>query len=231
MSDQRNSKRENQFKTEMPNIPGVTEAGRDTGRKFPVGYAVAGSLAIVAAIALGFWWMLRTKHAEPAARVIPQMEIASAEPARPLPPAAQNDGNQTIATVAEMAKPWSAKDFVYRNAASGAMTPALLVRLPMASAASAAGYWAFAMNAAYGNCKLEYLTDLKKLAAEYGYRAGKHPMIGNPCTQTVIDPLRMASLPGRVWVRGAIVQGTDLRPPFAIEVKIKGKNIVASRME
>jgi hypothetical protein len=87
------------------------------------------------------------------------------------------------------------------------------------------------MNAAYGNCKLEYLTDLSKLDSEYGYHGAKHPMLGNPCSRTVIDPLKLSSLPGRVWVRGGIVQGSDVRPPLAIEVKIKGQNIIANRME
>jgi hypothetical protein len=32
-------------------------------------------------------------------------------------------------------------------------------------------------------------------------------------------------------VRGAIVQGSDLRPPLAIELKVKGKTIQAVRME
>ena len=67
---------------------------------------------------------------------------------------------------------------MYRDAVSGASTQALLVRLPVASAMGEDGYWAFALSAAYGRCKLEYVTDLKKLASEYGYRAGKHPMIG-----------------------------------------------------
>jgi hypothetical protein len=32
-------------------------------------------------------------------------------------------------------------------------------------------------------------------------------------------------------VRGAIVQGSDLRPPLGIELKVQGKNIQAVRME
>jgi hypothetical protein len=82
-----------------------------------------------------------------------------------------------------------------------------------------------------GNCPLELVTDLQKLKTEYGYQAAKHPMIGNPCTRTIFDPLKMTSLPGNVWVRGGIVQGSDIRPPLGIEIKIEGKDIFAVRKE
>jgi hypothetical protein len=41
----------------------------------------------------------------------------------------------------------------------------------------------------------------------------------------------MTMLPGNIWVRGAIVQGSDVRPPLGIEIKIQGKNILAVRRE
>jgi len=47
----------------------------------------------------------------------------------------------------------------------------------------------------------------------------------------VYDPLKMMNIPGSVWVRGAIVQGSDLRPPLGIEVEIHDKQILAARME
>ena len=56
-------------------------------------------------------------------------------------------------------------------------------------------------------------------------------MVGNPCSRTLFDPLRMTNLPGNVWVRGAIVQGSDLRPPLGVELKIQGKEIQATRTE
>ena len=56
-------------------------------------------------------------------------------------------------------------------------------------------------------------------------------MIGNPCSRTVYDPLKYASISGNALARGAIVQGSDLRPPLGIEVRIKGKDILALRME
>jgi hypothetical protein len=99
------------------------------------------------------------------------------------------------------------------------------------SPAQANGYWAFSLNAPYGNCRLEYLADVQKLRSDYGFSAARHPMVGNPCSRTVFDPLKMSDLAGNVFVRGGIVQGSDLRPPLGIEIKVQSKNILAVRME
>jgi hypothetical protein len=87
------------------------------------------------------------------------------------------------------------------------------------------------MTSAYGSCRLEYISNLDKLRTDYGFRNAKHAMVGNPCSRTVFDPDKMTLLPGNIWVRGAIVQGSDLRPPLGIEIKIQGKNVLAVRRE
>jgi hypothetical protein len=87
------------------------------------------------------------------------------------------------------------------------------------------------MNAPYGDCKLEYVKDLDRLKSDYGFKGARHPMVGNPCSRTLYDPLKLSNLPGDVWVRGAIVQGSDLRPPLGIELNVQGKSIQAVRME
>ena len=120
---------------------------------------------------------------------------------------------------------------MFRNHLNGESVPALLVRLPGASPAEVSGYWSLEMKAAYGNCQLEYVQDLQKLRTEYGYQQARHPMVGNPCSRTLFDPLKYASIAGNVLVRGAIAQGSDLRPPMGIEIQIHGKNILATRME
>jgi hypothetical protein len=56
-------------------------------------------------------------------------------------------------------------------------------------------------------------------------------MVDNPCSRTVFDPLKISDLPGSVWTRGGIVQGSDWRPPLGIEVQIRGDAILAVRME
>jgi hypothetical protein len=221
------------FKSEMPEIPGVSGPGsrRPTGGN-PAAKLVIGLLAVVLVVFVGARWALRSKPAAPqAADQQPQIEVPSPapDPSTLLPHATES--NPGIADTTEMAKPWSSKQFYLRNRLTGENISSLLVRLPGGSPSQANSYWAFALNSPYGNCQLEYLTDLDKLKNDYGFRGAKHPMVGNPCSHTVFDPLKMTNLPGNVWVRGAIVQGSDLRPPLGVELKIQGKDILAVRAE
>src|SRR5216684_5924406 len=229
MTDQPPSDR---FKSEMPQIPGVSGPGsRSSAASNPAAKLVIGLLAVLLVVFLGARWALRPKRAVHSAVQQPQIEVPSPapDPSTLLPHA--TDTEPGIANVAEMARPWSLKEFYIRNPLSGENIPAVLVRLPAASASQASSYWAFAKNSPYGNCQLEYITDLNKLKNDYGFRAAKHPMVGNPCSRTVFDPLKLTNLPGSVWVRGAIVQGSDLRPPLGIEIKVEGRKILAVRAE
>jgi hypothetical protein len=230
MSDQPSPDR---FKAEMPQIPGVSSAAarRPSGNATAL-RLVGGVLAVLIVLLLGARWVMRPRHVDPpVAEAPPQLEVPSPapDPNALLPHA--TDANPEIASIAEMAKPWSSKNFFFRNRFTGENVPAIIVRLPGGSPTQPEGYWAFAMNAAYGNCQLEYVTDLDKLTTDYGFRAAKHAMVGNPCSRTLFDPTKMTLLPGNVWVRGAIAQGSDLRPPLGIELKIQGKDILAMRME
>jgi hypothetical protein len=230
MTDQLPSDR---FKSEMPQIPGVSGVGsRSSATSNPAVKLVIGLLAVLLVVFLGARWALRPKHAKPQhAEQQPQIEVPSPapDPSTLLPHATAAEPG--IAEVGEMAKPWASKEFYIRNGLTGENIPALLVRLPGGSPSQANGYWAFTANSPYGNCKLEYLSDLNKLKNDYGFRAPKHPMVGNPCSRTVFDPLKLTNLPGSVWVRGSIVQGSDLRPPLGIEIKVEGKKILAVRTE
>jgi hypothetical protein len=230
MSDQSPPDR---YKAEMPQIPGVSAPGSGRGPlDNPAIRMVGALLAILLVIFFGARWILRPRHAEaPPAEPPPQIEVPSPapDPSAALPHATQQDPE--IASVSELAQPWSSKQFFIRNAFSGENVPGLLIRLPAGSASQENGYWAFSMNAPYGNCQLEYITDLARLKTDYDFKAAKHPMVGNPCNRTVYDPTKLTNLPGNVWVRGAIVQGSDLRPPLGIEIKVQGKNIQAIRME
>jgi hypothetical protein len=230
MTDQPPAER---FKPDMPQIPGVQAPGsrRAPGTNIAV-RLVAGLLGVLIVLVLGTRWILRPKHVETVAAPPPQIEVPAPapDPNAALPHATETEPG--IATIAEMTKPWSTKDFFMRNHLTGDNVPALLVRLPAGPATQPSGYWAFATSAPYGNsCQLEYIRDPAKLANEYGFRGSKHPMVGNPCSRSVFDPLKLTNLPGNVWVRGGIVQGSDLRPPIGIEVQIQGKEIQAVRME
>ncbi len=229
MTDQPPSDR---FKTEMPEVPGVSVADlRTPTATNPAVKLFIGLLVVLLIVFAGARWA-RPKHAEPrAAEQQPQLEVPTPAPdPRTLLPHA-SEAAPGIAEVTEVAKPWSSKEFYLRNRLTGEDIPAVLIRLPAGAASQANGYWAFSLNAPFGNCRLEYVTDLEKLKTDYGFSSAKHPMVGNPCSRTVFDPLKMSNLAGNVFARGGIVQGSDLRPPLGIEIRVQGKSILAVRTE
>jgi len=221
------------FKADMPQIPGVSgPSGRPPRRQNPLMPLIVAFLVLGLVILLAARWFSRSKPAESVrAEPTPQMEV----PAPPPDPNALlphvSEFNPVVASLADLAKPWSSVDFLLRNKLNGEEIPATIVRLPEGSPGLASGYWAFSRKPIYGSCKLEYITDLTRLRDEYEFRSPRHPLVGNPCTHVLYDPLRTANLPGNTWIRGAIVQGSDIRPPYGIEIKVQGKEILATRAE
>jgi hypothetical protein len=231
MPDQPKSER---FKAEMPHIPGVPAGGasRQGMMANPTVRLVAGFLMVLIVCLVGSRWLLRSKHvAETPTGPPPQIEVPApaVDPTAAMPRATA--AAPEIASVTEMAKPWTSKSFFFVNHLTGESVPALLIRLSSGSASQPDGYWALEMNVPFGNCRFEYVTDLDQLKNDYDFRAAKHPMVGNPCSRSLFDPLKMANIPGDFWVRGSIAQGSDVRPPLGIELKIQGKKILAVRME
>jgi hypothetical protein len=223
--------RSDRFKADTPQIPGVSSPGtppasRDSTLKLGIGL-----LAVLLVVFLGARWALHPGQAEPSLADQPQIEVPTpaTDPSTLMPHA--TGASPGIANIGEMAKPWSSKPFFIRNELSGENIPAMLIRLPTGSASQASGYWAFSVSSPYGDCRLEYVTDLAKLKTDYGFSAAKHPMVGNPCSRTVFDPLKMTNLPGDFFVRGGIVQGSALRPPLGVEIRVRGKDILAIRTE
>jgi hypothetical protein len=217
------------FKAEMPQIPGVGPGAKQSGIPAPV-KVIGGLVAVILVVVVVGSLVSRSRRsAAPPADPLPQVEAPSPDLGNP--PLQNPPASRGIASIDQMAKVWSSTQFDYKDPLSGERTPALLLRLPTGSAGQPAGYWALSLKAPYGNCQLELVSDLDKLKTDYGYRAARHPMVGNPCSRTVFDPLKMTNLPGNIWVRGAIVQGSDLRPPLGIEIKIEEKDIFAVRKE
>jgi hypothetical protein len=234
------------FKPQQPAIPGVEpqpERARPEASAAPAlappGEAAAAPVshaaqpkiilivlgAVVAVFLVGgliIWGKVSSSKAVP----VSADTTAPADPPVPAPAAPSEPmGPGPIATVGELAKPWASKHFQYRNFVSGQLEPAIVVHLPHGE------YWGFSMVEPFGTCQLEFVTDLDKLKAEYGYRA-EHPMVGDPCNHTVYDLLRYGGgASSDDLVRGVIVQGNGIRPPMAIEIKVQGNNVVAGRSE
>lgn len=220
------------FKAEMPQIPGVggpapRRSGRNPLLPLIIGLVVIGTILLVATR-----WLSRPRPAEQT-RVDPPPQIEV-----PAPPPDPNsllphatEANPVVAQLSDLAKPWSSVNFFVRNNLTGENIPATIVRLPSGSASSPLGYWAFSRKAIYGSCQLEYISDLEKLRNEYDFKHPTHPLAGNPCSRTLYDPLKTTNLPGNIWIRGGIVQGSDLRPPLGVEIQIQGKQILALRTE
>jgi hypothetical protein len=220
------------FRPEMPQIPGVGPnaqqarrgfSGIDTQPLLKMGGIAAGVLLIGALI---FWWF-KSKPRGTGESASSETDVGEqSTPTASLPNviAPVHDGPTVAATVDELSKPWAAKKFTFVKPVTQENIAAMVIRLPNG------GLWALSLQAPFGRCELEFVADLNTLASKYGYNAS-HPMVVNPCDNTVYDPLKVGALGGNTWVRGEIVQGSGLRPPISIEVKERGKSIIADSIE
>ena len=220
------------FRPEMPQIPGVgtgaRQAGRglgglDTQRLMQIGGIAAAVLLIGAVI---FWWV---KSNSRGASNSSSPDAGAAEQAVPTPPLpssvpAVQEGPTVAGTVDELSTPWAAKKFTFANSLTHENIHAMVIKLPGGE------FWAFSLQGPFGRCELELVTDLGKLASQYKFK-GSHPMVVNPCDSTVYDPLKVGAIGGNTWVRGEIVQGSGLRPPISIDVKVLGRLVVADSIE
>jgi len=133
-----------------------------------------------------------------------------------------------VASTQELAEPWSSKTFVFHGAKENIAS--IVVRLPEGAPDQPVSYWAFSRKQLIGNCELEYITDLQRLSSDYNLQAN-HPMVVDPCSRAVFDPLQRADLPGGAWARGAVVKGYAFRAPLAIEIHMNSDQLVAVKME
>ena len=219
------------FKADMPEIPGVTHPAPRPPRSNPLLPLIVGAAVFGVVLLLAVQWFIHSRPAETVrTEPAPQIEVPPPpDPLAALPHA--DEAHPVIAELADLAKPWSSADFFIRSAVTGEYIPATIIRLPSGPPNAPAGYWAFSRKAAYGNCQLEYIHDLEKLRSDYDYLQAKHPLVGNPCSRTLYDPMRTVNLAENIWVRGGIVQGIDIRPPLGVEIEIRDKQILATRTE
>ena len=233
-----NSLKFDRFKPPQPKIPGVADAPPPPEPpaeepppfagvakpqfSLPPAWTVAAVVAALVLVGLVSWWS-HSRATTASQPTVPSVESTLGPATTPTAPGEVPTAPGTVATADELAKPWAAKRFNYRNPLGGNEFPAMVVHLPEG------GYWAFSLQEPYGKCELEFVTDVAKFRKEYGYPAD-HPMVGDPCTHAVYDLLRYGSGPAGL-VRGEVVQGTAIRPPLAIEVRAEGHRIVAARTE
>jgi serine/threonine-protein kinase len=159
----------------------------------------------------------------------PALQPLSTENTPASRPAYVTPSSPEVATVSELAQPWSSKRFFFRSLTQSKDVSALIVRLP-GSPSESKSYWAFSLDAPFSQCQFAYIDDVARLSSDYGFHAA-HPMVVNPCSRAIFDPLQLKELPGNILVRGAIVQGYDVRPPYGIEVKVRNNQIQALAME
>jgi hypothetical protein len=226
----------NPMQPEMPRIPGVSDGSQRLNRQPAnsskneptptrhIGVIVASLISIVLAI---FVWSRYKWHSSSSTSADPEIAnqtTSTPAPVFSVPSPTAHDGPTLVGTVEELAKPWSAKKFNFVKPITHENIDAIAVRLPSGE------LWAFSLKAPYSTCALEYVTDLSAITSTYNFRA-VHPMVVNPCDATVFDPLKVETIEGSTWARGQVVQGTSLRPPFAINVKARGHSIMAEGIE
>jgi hypothetical protein len=234
VTDQPATAQPNRFKAEMPRIPGVNEElhPRSSALSKLSPKLILLAVAIVPVLG-GVAWHLHASAGRglPASAAAPESP-ADATPAAdiPAPPAPLPSAPGPVATIDELAQPWSAKKFNFVRPDSHAVVPAMVIRLPGIAGEHSSAYWAFALTPPFGQCDLNYVTDTKELAARYGYSAN-HPMMAAPCNGSLYDPLRMGGVGDGIWVRGEVMQGPGIRPPTAIRIQVSGHTIIADRIE
>jgi hypothetical protein len=225
------------FKPQQPRIPGVSETARaaqkpappkaaahktnETAEGLPTMWVAFIVLALVICIAVA-WWTHRSFAKE---AVTPEKLDAPAPVVEEKPKAAERlpIGPGEVATTDALEKVWSSQRFMFRNTLTSEQVPAIVVHLP------GGVYWGFSLREPFGTCEMEYVTDLAKLQEEYNFHAD-HPMVGDTCNRTVFDLTKYGTGPNGL-VRGEIVQGAAVRPPMAIEIRTKGNQLIAVRME
>lgn len=224
------------YRPAEPQVPGVAEAVRvQEQRNWRKALAVVLWGAAATAILTAAWtlgWLSLGEGPQEEARAETPSAVQAPEKSREVPgapPLPSRDGAVIAASLDDLARPWDARRFLFPRP-GGEVVPALVVRLPRGASSSVASYWAFALEEPFGRCELEYLPDPQQVQEKYGYRA-RHPVVADPCNGTVYDPLRYGRLPTGSVVRGEVVHGPGLRPPLTIELRLRGRQLQAVRLE
>ncbi len=209
---------------EMPRIPGIVQTPpRAPLQLKPLITVILAALLCASGFAL---WLSHRRHANLHASATSGAPISGVSDASSITKA--DTEPNTIGTLYELAQPWSSKTFLFIDPKTQQGVPAMVIHLPGPPAEPS--FWAFALSNPLSRCQLQYVTDLSALSLRFAYPAA-HPMVVSDCDGIVYDPLKMATLPNGSWVRGEMVRGVGIRPPVAIQVEVRGRDVIAKRME
>jgi hypothetical protein len=210
----------------MPRIPGVSDAPKAPRFDPKPFMSVALILAVCAAVFSIWLWHQHHGRQEAAvpAQAIPEPVLQSQPP---IDKSAHADSD-AIGTLDELTQPWAYKRFGFVDPKTHESVPAMVIHIP--SSGGHELFWAFSLNTPFSQCELQYVTDVAALSQRYAYPVA-HPMLVSACDGTLYDPLKMSTLPDGSWVRGEIVRGGGIRPPIAIQVHVRGRVLVADRIE
>ena len=207
---------------EMSRVPEVKHAPARARRRLKPLVAVT-LVALVCATGLAVWLShQRSAELRASGEAAPGGSSSDGSSAR----TARNPN--AVATLYELAEPWSSKAFHFVDPNTHKSVSAMIIHLP--SPPAEPSFWAFSLTTPFSRCPLQYVTDLSALSQRFVYSAD-HPMVVSDCDGILYDPLKMDTLPDGSWVRGEIVRGGGIRPPIAIQVEVQGRDIIADRTE
>jgi hypothetical protein len=209
----------------MPRIPGVGDA--PSRARFQIKPLLTVVLAALLCAILFGLWLSHRRHAALNASAPAEAATSGSSASNASLTKTDTDPN-AIATLDELAKPWSSKRFNFIDPKSRNSIAGIVIHLP--ASGSGESFWAFSLNTPFSRCPLQYVTDLSALSQRFAYPAA-HPLVVSDCDGILYDPLKMATLGDGSWVRGDIVSGGGIRPPINIQVEVVGQNLVAKRME
>jgi arsenite oxidase small subunit len=127
------------------------------------------------------------------------------------PSKAQAGLAKSVASLAELAKPWSAVRFTLPDA-DGDQEPCIVIRLPEG------GWYASSLICTHNKCEIIYVQDPSNARNSFDVDVTT-PILACPCHFSVFDLVR----------HGQVIKGPAPSPPFQLKVEVRDNNVFISR--
>jgi arsenite oxidase small subunit len=124
---------------------------------------------------------------------------------------AQAPPAKLVASLAELARPWSAVSFTLPDA-DGDLEPCIVIRLPDG------GWYASSLICTHHKCDIIYVQEPANARNSFDVDVST-PVLGCPCHFSVFDPVR----------RGQVLKGPAPGPPLQLKVEVRDGNVFVSR--